>query len=125
MASSDVPVVVWVRHQDQLHWLHVCVYTWPYSSVALNRFTQQQRGELPDDPMTIICMIRGPFTVSGSGLSRDEPMFCDEMETRPLPVCRCEYLPDVIAALQAKDPHRTAPRVIDVHLPAPDEPDGR
>lgn len=89
MPLGPPPDLVWVRHNGQLHQLSaLCPDTWPYSSAALHRW---QADRPLDEPIVINNMATGTaVVVAGIGSSRDDPLYCGEMEQRPLPVCTCD-----------------------------------
>lgn len=93
------PQTLWVQHRGGLHQVPVCPHTRPYTTVALMR---SMTGWQPGDPAEtrVVSMVDGTrMAVTGSGLSTQDPMFCAEMETEPLPECRCEDLADADANL--------------------------
>lgn len=80
----DVPDTLWVRHRGRLHRLPLCPDLRPYTTVALMPSAN-------GGPVTVHVLSDGTcFTVTGSGLSEADAMFCEELEDSPLPECRCE-----------------------------------
>lgn len=74
--------MVWVRHRGRVHQVPLCPDTRPYTTVALMPANENEA--------TVVNLVDGTsLTVSGRGLSEDDPMFCPELEDMPLPRCRC------------------------------------
>lgn len=96
---------MWVRHRDTLCQIPVCVDTWPYTSAMLSHVLQGWEPEAGEAPaVRIVQVLDGSeVTVTGSGLSSGDPLFCAEMENRPLPRCRCPELFKDLAPPEAYD----------------------
>lgn len=101
MDTEQFLSAVWVRHGGEVYQLPLCPEAWPYTTVAHHRAMAGWKPGAPTVPLTIHCMVdETAVTVSGSGVSADDPMFCAEVQDKPLPVCRCAEL----AALLPPEP---------------------
>jgi hypothetical protein len=81
---ENVPDRIWVRHGGREHEIAVCTDTHPYSTVAWARSMASE----PRREDTIVRVTDDrKITVTGSGLSRSDPMFCAELQDEPLPKC--------------------------------------
>lgn len=86
-AVTSLPDHIWVRHRDTVQKVPLCSDTIPYSSVLLMRWTAGWHpGDLVE-PQLVVRSDGSRITVAGSGISRDDPMFCAELQSEALPTC--------------------------------------
>jgi hypothetical protein len=88
--DSTIPQALWVRHRGVVHQVPICPDTHPYTTVALMRGMSGSNADRPGVSRVVSMVDGSQLTVSGTGQSEQDPMFCAELEDEPLPECRCD-----------------------------------